>query len=276
MCDNARYDRSVVLAGFRWLRASCGWYGWLQDCRYAGWGVAASRVLVHQAKDQPRNTFRQACVTLDVGHDLLFGCRLQMEKVGYGKKIRHKHGANRVVVVFRCGIRACQTVLGNKARCVKRTSPVHSNLICAFEIDHLQFFARRLNNQVVRRKIRKYDITVMQRLYDPQQLLAYRPNYAGPLFKTLWCRSGSQQNIMFRRVCPEGDAIDMLFDKKPVLPLLKQVQRLGGNASICNDIQETEFFFEQVNRVIAIGCGIDKKPRLFNHYSVSTFSVEAP
>ena len=136
MCDNARYDRSVVLRrGFHWLRASCGWYGWLQDFRYAGWGVAASRVLVHQAKDQPRNTFRQACVTLDVGHDLLFGCRPQMEKVGYGKKIRHKHGANRVVVVFRCGIRACKTLMGNKTRRVNGTSPVHSNLKRAFEIE---------------------------------------------------------------------------------------------------------------------------------------------
>src|SRR5882757_3279056 len=114
MCDNARYDRSVVLRCFHRLRASYGWYGWLQDFRYAGWGMAASWVLVHQAKDHPRNTFRQACVTLDVSHDLLFGCRLQMQEVGYGKKKRHEHGANRVVVVFRCGIGACQTVLGNK------------------------------------------------------------------------------------------------------------------------------------------------------------------
>src|SRR5262249_50558332 len=143
------------------------------------------------------------------------------------------------------------------------------------EIDYRQFFASRLNNQVVRRKIRKYNTAVMQRLYGPQQLFAYRQNDAVPLLKTLWGRSGSQQNIMFRRVCTEGNAIDILFDKKPVLPLLKQVQRLGGNAGICNDIQETEFLLEQINCVITISCGIDKRPRLFNHYSLATLAVEA-
>src|ERR1700728_336486 len=70
-----------------------------------------------------------------------------------------------------------------------------------------------------------------------------------------------------------SNPFDEFLHQKPVLPLLKQIDRLRSNAGIGNNLEQSIFFLEQLDGIVVIRRGIDKWSGLLHNNALSGLVV---